>query len=316
MFKKMVAGLLAITLCFGMSACGETDEGETTETNINSEITDEPYVPFPPFDEDDGDVKSTNSGSGSSSGSGNSNSDGDSGEAPTSNTVRVTLTEGMTLVKMSWALRDAGVCSSEAFIEASQNTDFSKYPLVAAAMKQPNVCFKLDGYLKPDTYEFYKNESPELVLDKLLSAMEASITSQMRSRAAQLGYSMHEIITLASIIEKEAQSEDQRANISSVLHNRLETGMQLQCDVTKNYVTGVINYVYPENDTYKYYYNTYRCAALPAGPICNPSIASIKAALYPADTDYFYFAVKNGKALYAKDYNTHLANCDELGVVY
>lgn len=316
MFKKMVAGLLAITLCFGMAACGETDEGETTEANINSETTDEPYVPFPPNDEDDGDVKSTNSGSGSSSGSGNSNSDGDSGEAPTSNTVRVTLTEGMTLVKMSWALRDAGVCSSEAFIEASQNTDFSKYPLVAAAMKQPNVCFKLDGYLKPDTYEFYKNESPELVLDKLLSAMEASITSQMRSRAAQLGYSMHEIITLASIIEKEAQSEDQRANISSVLHNRLETGMQLQCDVTKNYVTGVINYVYPENDTYKYYYNTYRCAALPAGPICNPSIASIKAALYPADTDYFYFAVKNGKALYAKDYNTHLANCDELGVVY
>lgn len=313
MFKKMVAGLLAITLCFGMAACGETDEGETTEANINSETTDEPYVPFPPNDEDGGDVKSTDSGS--SSGSGNSSNDGDSGEAPTSNTVRVTLTEGMTLVKMSWVLEDKGVCSSEEFIDASQNVDFSKYPLVAAAMKQPNVCFKLDGYLKPDTYEFYKNEAPEQVLDKLLSAMESSITSQMRSRAAQLGYSMHEIITLASIIEKEAESEDQRTNISSVLHNRLKTGMQLQCDVTKNYVTGVINYVYPENDTYKYYYNTYRCAALPAGPICNPSMASIKAALYPADTDYLYFAVKNGKALYAKDYNTHLANCDELGIV-
>lgn len=316
MLKKMVAGLLAITICFGMAACGETDEGETTEANINSETTDEPYVPFPPNDEDGGDVKSTSGGSGSGGSSGNSDNDGDSDEAPTSNTVRVTLTEGMTLVKMSWALEEKGVCSSKAFIDASQKVDFSKYPLVAAAMKAPNVCFKLDGYLKPDTYEFYKNEAPELVLDKLLSAMESSITSQMRSRAAQLGYSMHEIITLASIIEKEAQSEDQRTNISSVLHNRLETGMQLQCDVTKNYVTGVINYVYPENDTYKYYYNTYRCAALPAGPICNPSMESIKAALYPADTNYLYFAIKNGKALYAADYDTHLANCDELGIVY
>lgn len=315
MFKKMVAGLLAITLCFGMAACGETDEGETTEANINSETTDEPYVPFPPNDEDGGDVKSTDSGSGSGS-SGNSDNDGGSAEAPTSNTVRVTLTEGMTLVKMSWVLEEKGVCSSKEFIDASQNMDFSKYPLVAAAAKQPNVCFKLDGYLKPDTYEFYKNEAPELVLDKLLSAMESSITSQMRSRAAQLGYSMHEILTLASIVEKEGQTKDQRENVASVLHNRLKEGMQLQCDATINYVEYVIYEIYGKNNDYRYYYNTERCKALPAGPICNPSMESIKAALYPADTNYLFFAIKNGKALYAADYDTHLANCDELGIVY
>lgn len=324
MFKKMVAGLLAITLCFGLAACGETDEGETTEANINSETTDEPYVPFPPNDEDGGDVKSTDSGS--SSGSGNSSNDGDSGEAPTSNTVRVTLTEGMTLVKMSWVLEEKGVCSSKEFIDASQNVDFSKYPLVAAAMKAPNVCLKLEGYLKPDTYEFYKNESPEQVLDKLVSAMESSITSQMRSRAAQLGYSMHEILAMASIVEKEGQTKDQRENVASVLHNRLKTGMQLQCDATINYVEYVIGTeeVYNKNDPaqyqkydyYRRYYSTKRCAGLPAGPICNPSMESINAALYPADTNYLYFAIKNGQALYAADYDTHLANCDKLGITY
>lgn len=308
MFKKLIAGFTAIALCFAMAACSGTDDDETTDnTKLNSETdsSDYGYIPFPPFDEDD---------EGAASGSGSSNNGDDADVAPTSNTVRVTLTEGMTLVKMSWALRDAGVCSSDAFIEAAQNTDFSKYPLVAAAMKQPNVCFPLDGYLKPDTYEFYKGESPELVLDKLISSMESAITSQMRSRASALGYSMHEILTIASIIEKEAQSEDERAYISSVLHNRLKAGMKLQCDVTINYVTGVINEVYPENDTYKYYYNTYRCAALPAGPICNPGMASIRAALYPEDTNYLYFAVKDGKALYAADYETHLANCEKLGI--
>lgn len=324
MFKKMVAGLLAITLCFGMAACGETDEGETTEANINSETTDEPYVPFPPNDEDGGDVKSTDSGSGSGS-SGNSDNDGGSAEAPTSNTVRVTLTEGMTLVKMSWVLEEKGVCSSKEFIDASQNMDFSKYPLVAAAMKAPNVCLKLEGYLKPDTYEFYKNESPEQVLDKLVSAMESSITSQMRSRAAQLGYSMHEILTLASIVEKEGQTKDQREKVASVLHNRLKKGMQLQCDSTIPYVDYVIGKdlydisdpaQYQKYDYYRRYYSTKRCAGLPAGPICNPSMESIKAALYPADTNYLFFAIKNGKALYAADYDTHLANCDELGIVY
>lgn len=301
MFKKIIAGLTAAALCFTLAACAGNEDAETTDekipdTTLNS---DEPYTPFPPFEEDEGE--------------GGANS-ADEDVEPTANTVMVTLTEGMTMVKMSWALEEAGVCSSDAFIQAAQNTDFSKYPLVAAAMKEENVCFPLEGYLKPDTYEFYKNEDPNLVLDKLISAMEASITSQMRSRASALGYSMHEILTIASIIEKEAQSEDERGYISSVLHNRLDIGMQLQCDVTINYVEYVIYEVYPDNDTYKYYYNTYRCAALPAGPICNPGMASIQAALYPEDTDYLYFAVVDGKALYAADYNTHLANCEKLGI--
>lgn len=321
MFKKVVAGLLAITLCFGMAACGENEDEETTDANSNTEVSinDDPYVPFPPYEEDAGDEEGANSGNVSS------NSGSDSDVAPTSNTVRVTLTEGMTLVKMSWALEDAGVCSSEAFIEAAQKTDFSKYPLVAAAMKEPNVCVKLEGYLKPDTYEFYKNESPEQVLDKLISAMESSITSQMRSRAAQLGYSMHEILAMASIVEKEGQTKDQRENVASVLHNRLKKGMQLQCDATTPYVDYVIGNdiydiddpaQYQKYDYYRRYYSTKRCEGLPAGPICNPSLQSINAALYPADTNYLYFAIVDGQALYAEDFATHQANCDKLGIQY
>lgn len=308
MFKKLTAFFTAAVICLTMAACTGNSDGDTTGDTLSSSGSENEYIPF------DSEKETPDGYADSAEGSGNGADSADT--QPTANTVTVTLTEGMTMVKMSWVLEEKGVCSSDAFIQAAQNTDFSKYPLVAAAMKEPNVCFPLEGYLKPDTYEFYKDEDPNLVLDKLLSATESAITSQMRSRASALGYSMHEILTVASIIEKEAQSEDQRSKIASIIYNRLETGMKLQCDVTINYVEYVIYEVYPDNDTYKYYYNTYRCAALPAGPICNPGMASITAALYPDDTDYLYFAVKDGKALYAADFNTHLANCDELGVEY
>ena len=224
--------------------------------------------------------------------------------------VSVTIPEGYSFMQIANKLEEKGVCSAKDFYETAQSYSVKSFSVPSSSDR----CFKFEGYLFPDTYEFYKNEDPNLVLDKLISAMEASITSQMRSRASALGYSMHEMLTIASIIEKEAQSEDERGYISSVLHNRLDIGMQLQCDVTINYVEYVIYEVYPDNDTYKYYYNTYRCAALPAGPICNPGMASIQAALYPEDTDYLYFAVVDGKALYAADYNTHLANCEKLGI--
>lgn len=228
--------------------------------------------------------------------------------------VRVTIPEGTTLVKLSWILRDKGICNADDFINTAQKGDFTSFPLVAAAKKQPNVCFPLEGYLFPATYEFYKGESPESIIKKLISATEGRITEQIRQRAAELGYSVHEIITLASIIEKEAQNDDQRANVSSVLHNRLKIGMKLQCDVTINYVEYVIYEVYKNDQNYKYYYNTERCAALPAGPICNPGMASINAALYPAETDYLYFVMGDGRTLYASDYETHQKNCDELGI--
>lgn len=236
-----------------------------------------------------------------------------------SSVVRVTFPEGYTLVRMAWRLEENGICSAEDFINEAQNGDFSSYPLVANEPDDEKICFKLEGYLFPCTIDVDKElDTPHSIIEKLLSAGETYITDEMRSRADELGYSMHDILTVASIVEKEAFTEDQKANIASVLYNRLDKGMQLQCDVTIKYVTGVIEEIYPEQvDTYKYFYNTYRCDALPAGPICNPGIESIRAALYPAESDYLFFAIQTEEpydALFAADYNEHIENCKELGI--
>lgn len=308
MLKRITALLAALSLLVSLAACGGQTDDESDSTNPSNEppASDNSSERGSDYDPTDRPFESVPAN--------NASEKETESESAESNVVRVTLTEGMTMVKMAWVLEEKGVCSSDELIKAAQTADYSKYPLAAEAKKQPNVIFPLDGYLMPNTYEFYKNEAPAAVWDKLLSATERAITPAMRARAKELGYSVHEILTIASIIEKEAKNDEMKANIASILYNRLDDGMKLQCDVTINYVTGVINVVYPENDTAKYNYNTYRCAALPAGPICNPGMASIKAALYPAQTDYLYFVTKGDQIRYAKDWDTHNKNCHDLGL--
>lgn len=234
-----------------------------------------------------------------------------------SNLISVTVPEGYTLVRISWLLEEKGVCSGDAFLEAAQSYDLSSRPLLAGVRAADNVCFKLEGYLFPATYEFEKNTDPKAVLDAMLDASEARLTDSMQQKAKAMGYSMHEILTVASIIEKEAFTAEQRTLIASVLYNRLKDGDPLQCDVTVKYCTGVIELQYPDQiDHYKYYYNTYRCDALPAGPICNPGLSSINAALDPADTDYKFFVIDTEppyESRFAATYEEHQKNCAEMG---
>ncbi len=166
----------------------------------------------------------------------------------------------------------------------------------------------LEGFMFPGDYKLQPNITPVGLRDRLLEAFNANVTDAMHARAAEMGYSMYEIVTLASIVQREASVIDEASMIASVYLNRLERGMRLDADPTVQYAIGRREgrwwpNLYGESDYYalndpqpEYAYNTYldqdgatRSELLPPGPICSPGLAAINAVLYPAQTDYLYF---------------------------
>lgn len=294
MKQKLIAIGLCFVLLFGFAACGNTDAEDETDSAVYGDTTRPAGGIY---------AEGTNSPT--------------TEPVAKSDLITVTVPEGYTLLRLSWLLEEKGVCTSAAFVEAAQNYDLSANSLLADVKNAQNVCFPLEGYLFPATYEFKKNTDPKTVLDKMVATSAARFTQDMRDRAKALGYSWHEMLTIASIIEKEAFTAEQRTLIASVLYNRLKSGMKLQCDVTVKYCTGVIQEEYPDKiDHYKYYYNTRRCEALPAGPICNPGMASVNAALNPDKTDYLYFVIATEppyESRFSVTYEEHQKNCKDLG---
>lgn len=239
-------------------------------------------------------------------------------EAPTqsSHTIKITFKEGQAMTEIFKILDEKGVASFDDLMNTAQTYDYSYYPLVAAIPSNANRCFKLEGYLFPDTYEFYLNQKPQDAIGKFLRNGKANITDSMKAQASALGYTMDEVLTVASIIEKEGANSNEVSKIAAVIYNRLEEGMKLQMDSSiyyierhvKPYLTGDIN-------RYNSYYNTYKCSALPAGPISNPGLRTINAALNPADVDYLYFCHdESANYYYAETYEEHQANLKLAGI--
>ena len=228
-------------------------------------------------------------------------------------TVKVTIPEGYTLVKISWLLEDKGLCSSKEFIDTCQSykdwLDLTQYPFLNDLQSAKNVCFYLEGYFFPLTYDIPENATAQDIIKMFLNGTKQKFNDMFMLSVGESRFNLHELLTLASLIEKEAFLDEQRVMISSVLHNRLDKKMKFQCDPTVKYCTGVIEYIYPEKiDHFKYYYNTYRCEGLMAGPICNPGMASIDAALNPANTNYLYFiigTVPPYESKYSETYEEH-----------
>lgn len=221
-------------------------------------------------------------------------------------TVRVTIPEGYEVKQIIELLDKKGVCSEDELTEVLKNGDF-EYDFLEG-IKKGDVN-RLEGYLYPDTYEFYVNDAPANVIKKLLSNFNNKFTDSMAKRAKELGFSTHEIITLASIIEREATSSD-RALISSVFHNRLDSKNYpyLESCATVQYILGERKARITIEDTkIESPYNTYENKGLPPGPISSPGMAAIEAALYPADSEYLFFAVsEDGKHHFSKTYDEHL----------
>lgn len=233
-----------------------------------------------------------------------------------STTAFVTVTEGMTMAEVFKLLEENDVCKADKLWKTAASYDYTYYPLVDAIAPNEHRCFLLEGYLYPDTYEFYYGMKPQDVIGRFLRNAEAKWTDELRRQAEDSGYSVDQILTIASIIEKECGVKSEMRHVSSVLHNRLSSGMKLQCDVTINYVEKSIKpYIDGDINRYNQYYNTYKCPALPAGPICNPGMDAIKAAINPLDTDDLYFAAnKDGVYAYAETFEQHQKNLADLGI--
>ena len=229
-----------------------------------------------------------------------------------SNTVTVTIPEGYTVMQTIQLLAKNGVATEEALLEAAKTYDFS-YDFIDNTSEDLS---RLEGYLFPDTYEFYTNMSkPENALDKLLSNFNSKLDDDLLDRAEERGYDLKDIITIASLIEKETDGTDQ-TKIASVIYNRLEgsgdkqgTYGLLQIDASLLYALpdheGSITEADKQTDSP---YNLYKYAGLPPTPIANPGLAAIQAALEPDNTDYYYYALgKDGVHHFFTNYADHLA---------
>ena len=230
--------------------------------------------------------------------------------------VKVTIPEGYTLVEIFKKLEANGVCSFNELMKTAQNYDYSYYPLIAARPKRA-YAFELEGYLFPSTYEFYKNEKPQDAIGRFLRKGKTIFDSNDEAKARALGCSIHDILTVASIIEKEGANPAQVRKIAGVIYNRLEKGMKLQMDSGTVYIEKRVKpYISGDINRYNSLYNMYKCEGLPNGPICNPGLTTINAALNPDRSgDYLYFCHdNNANYYYAKTYEEHRANIQKAGI--
>ncbi len=239
-------------------------------------------------------------------------------ESTLSSTVRVTFPEGSTVSQIALLLEQNGVCSASEFMSCAN--DITNIEGYGFEIHNPEErAFVLEGYIFPDTYDFYRNESPQSALKRFLKNTQTKLDEDVYKRCEELGYTVDEILTLASIVQEEAGDPSEMGKVSSVIHNRLNSKKfsRLQCDVATFYLR---DYVKPYVELERYnalidLYNTYNCKGLPAGPITNVGMDAINAALYPEDTDYYYFVTdKEGDYLYAETWNEHLDNCDKAGL--
>lgn len=235
------------------------------------------------------------------------------GDTATSETVTLAFPEGLTVPEIVNKLSDNDVCDKAALLSVIQSTEYS-YSLVADLKASDSIPYRLEGFMFPDTYEFFIGESASSVVTKFLENGESKFTEEFKQRCNELGYTPYEIMTIASIIQKEAANDEQMKTISAVLHNRLKDKANfptLGCQSTADYITNKVSPNLSSTsshtaDYYMAYYNTNNSSTvvgLPAGPICNPGTAAINAALYPENSDVkFFFHDTKGVMYTAKTY--------------
>ena len=227
------------------------------------------------------------------------------------NTVKFTIPEGYTIEDIAEKLENEGVCSKNDFLLAIKEYKLPSYVKIDSSKK-----YNLEGYLFPDTYLLKVGENPKEILTKMVSRFEEMLKKASEDTNTKINQDdIETVITIASIIEKEARIDSERPLISSVIVNRLNDGMMLQIDATVIYALGEhVETVLDKHLEVDSPYNTYRNYGLPIGPISNPGLESIKAALKPENTDYLFYVLQDEKTHYFTNNDVDFMNkLKELG---
>lgn len=221
--------------------------------------------------------------------------------------IKITFPEGTSIYKMGIILENAG------FKNRIEFQGLVNEGVTAVRREKHWNIFKyipsesLEGYLFPDTYQFPKDVSIDEIVEVMIYRFNEMVMGNWEHWKTETKLSLHEIITLASIVEKEAKLDSERAIIASVFYNRLKTGMPMAADPTIKYaLENPSKKVYLNQLEVKSLYNTYKRIGLPPGPICNPGLESIKAVIYPSQTNYYFFVAKNdGSHLFSRNWQEH-----------
>ncbi|WP_214628825.1 endolytic transglycosylase MltG [Paenibacillus agaridevorans] len=241
------------------------------------------------------------------------------GDTIAEETIRFTIPEGYTVLQIADKLAADGLINKEKFLDVAENgRSWANAESAQAIPDDDKLHKRLEGYLFPETYELKKDSTEEQIITRMLQETDrklAALPEDWQDAMEASGRTLHEIMTIASLIEREVVVDEERALVSSVIYNRLAKPMRLQIDAAVQYALDEPKERLLTKDLeIDSPYNTYKNDGLPPGPIASPSLASIEAAIYPSQSDYlFYVTKKDGSQshLFAKTYNEHLRNIDK-----
>ncbi len=257
------------------------------------------------------------------------------------NVSEITFTEGMNVNDYAALLDKQKVCKKEEFLKQCNSSQFdNKFSFIKDIENSDSRIYKLEGYLFPDTYKFYQGENPSSIITKLLNNYEKKVIKKssvegydkqvsIKDLAKEKNISVDNLINIASLIQAEAANKNDMYSVSSVIHNRLKTLKNGGQNSFGEFSMGILRidstvyYPYKNKasvpksmvNTFQGTYDTYSLEGLPPGPICNPGIDAILAALNPAETEYYYYCHSpSGEAFYAKTKNEHTLNLKKAGL--
>ncbi len=225
---------------------------------------------------------------------------------------QLVIPEGYTIDMIADKCQEEGICSRADFINAIKSVTSNDFKYLDDVPSGANVRYKLEGYMFPATYDITKNTKAIDLVNMMLNAFNLYYTDELNSLALERGMNSFEVLTVASMIEREAKIDTERPKIASVIYNRINAEMLLQIDSTILYPMTEGRYDIPKLSTddlaYSSPYNTYVSSGYPVGPICNPGLACIKAALEPEETNFLYYHIvdeEKGEHVFSETYEEH-----------